>query len=379
MIKPIHFTNSIVCFLCIIIFTACQEYNAQSADHYPSNLSNNFEEPSSTAPMSTSNSETITIYDKGLQMPVANIHPPSGFKVKSDISTNVSTGNYDRYLIEVANGKGELVAYFSDMTYTVYRDMYTGQLQGISVHQICDYLKEQLKVAYFTQVEFGQMSPDIQGMQQKEFLQISQMGQQQGAKATLVQIPLKGKHKGIRVSGKIGFIQYDLTHQFQGFYEAMGTMSLPYLIFASTDNYTSFETQIRQMKIDFNPAWNQAKAQISQRSHEQRMAQNKQNFDAHQRQHKATQDMYQSQNDAWYDRNLGSGSQYNSSASFIDAVTGHTSFNDPETGFKVRQEGHYNHWFTNGQGQYHGTDDPNVKSSDFQGNWQSIQPMKSRN
>ena len=370
---------TIVSLLLITFLTACQEYPAQSTDSVYQEIAYNMEGTNADKFDRSTNSESTTLFDQGLQMPVAKIYAPTGFKVKSDISTNTSTGHYDRYFIEVANGKGELVAYFSDMTYMVNRDMYTGQLNGYSVAHIFDFVKEQVKATYFTHVEFGTMTADIKGMQEKEFSMITQMAQQQGAKATLMQIPLRGKHNGVPISGKIGFIQLDMTHQFQGFYDAMGYISTPYLIFAKPDQYDSFEAKIRQMKMDYNPAWNQARVQISQRGHEQRMAQNKQNFDAHQRNYKATQEMYQAQNEAWYDRNLGAGSQYNSSASFIDAVTGHTSFNDPQTGFKVQQEGHYNHWFTDGQGKYYGTDDPNVKSTDFQGNWNNIQPLKGRN
>lgn len=51
-----------------------------------------------------------------------------------------------------------------------------------------------------------------------------------------------------------------------------------------------------------------------------------------------------------------------------------STFDDPSSGYQVSRDGQYDHWYTNGQGDYYGTGHPNVDPSALGHDWQQIQP-----
>lgn len=139
-------------------------------------------------------------------------------------------------------------------------------------------------------------------------------------------------------------------------------------------------------QFEVNPEWDQRRSQIidmeTQRmaqAHQYRMAQQKQQFNAHQQNMASMRQSFDQQTQAWYDRNFGpsGSSSYSGNAAVGDAITGYTSFNDPCTGHQIKKEGHYDYWYTNEFGEYHGTNDPNFQPGQhYSGDWKPIQPLK---
>ena len=102
----------------------------------------------------------------------------------------------------------------------------------------------------------------------------------------------------------------------------------------------------------------------SQALHQQRMADNQARFQAHQQMMQERYDASDRQHRQWMNdfRSSGSsayaGSDYTGHEAFIDGIHERSTFDDPYSGQQVQHEGQYDHWYTNGLGDYYGTDDP---------------------
>jgi len=73
---------------------------------------------------------------------------------------------------------------------------------------------------------------------------------------------------------------------------------------------------------------------------------------------------------------ISSSSSYGVSSAINDNLRGTTSFEDPHYGHVINEFGHYDRWFTDGSGNYHGTNDPTFEPiRDLGANWGATSPM----
>jgi len=87
------------------------------------------------------------------------------------------------------------------------------------------------------------------------------------------------------------------------------------------------------------------------------------------------------QNDKWLQNFRSSGNNTSGNVDYsghyktIDSINETTSFFDESTGSRVTQDGQYDYWATDGQGNYVGSDDPNFDPNALEGNWQAVVPL----
>lgn len=71
-----------------------------------------------------------------------------------------------------------------------------------------------------------------------------------------------------------------------------------------------------------------------------------------------------------------SSGDYDSQDTFIDQTHERTTFNDPYSGQEIHKDGQRDRSFTNGLGDYYGTDDPGFNQHSLSGDWQGIEPSR---
>lgn len=349
--------------------------NPPAEEHYQTNV-----------PANRNHTKKVNVMDRSLNMPIVNFEVPSDYRVVHDIATNVNNGSFQKYVFEIHSGEGDKVSYvMPGLDFAAYHDPYTGIRNDNGLGQLLyavmsDYASRNNIKFYQNGLKEVPIPSDERKLQE-----LAQQYRSQG----LMLRSFEWEFSGVQTKGKAAFVIIDMTNKIGGMYTEVGQLMIGAIVEAAPNRFTGFEKAIKNLNMDFNPNWSKTRAQISQRNsqqmaasrqqmaanHQQRMASNNAAFRAQQDAHRQTQAAYQASNDAWYDRNLGSGSNYNSTAAFNDAMTEHTSFDDPHTGFQVKQEGFHDYWYTDGQGEYYGTDDAFFDPSSLQGNWQSIQPL----
>jgi len=134
-----------------------------------------------------------------------------------------------------------------------------------------------------------------------------------------------------------------------------------------------------------NPQYQQAQQQISQRASRQRMRANQQQFDSHQRMMKDRYRSNDQQNQQWMNnfRNDNAGSAgsngYSGQDAYIDSIHERNTFYDPDSGQNVSRDGQYEQNYTDGLGNYYGTNDPSFNPNSLQGDWQATEPLRPNN
>lgn len=332
----------------------------------------------------------MTVTDQTLNMPMATIQVPGGWQLHQDIASNPNGAGYLKFLLALENPEGEIHGYLPfSMAYATTN--YYGQATGVDFEQLMTYLMHYCSQPFLEKFSQGPIISDQEelmsenGKAVQEFakalaMQSINMGAHAQAEADIVKMNFTAYRKSIPYKGKLhaakmgAITQYDANmSQNHGF--ILGSFTLaPEPLFgkAAARDTDSF------MPVELNPQWDQKRLQIMEQSHQQRMAQQKQQFDAHQRNMASMRQTFDQQNQAWYDRNFGpsGASSYSGNAAVADAITGYTSFNDPHTGHQIKKEGHYDYWYTNEFGEYHGTNDPNFQPEQhYSGNWKPIRPV----
>jgi hypothetical protein len=372
-------------FLNCCFLTACtsmENENTVASFNSPNAISMNYGNQSDNQITNSPSNTTSVIMDKGLNIPLGRIVVPKGWTLRQNIISTTHTAGFQAFQLELHGPNDELIMYLPlNVQYMKTADFFTGQMQGYGFEELAQYLvSEMLREKSQGLTAFG-FQVDRKTQQDPQFRKMEAEVRQLIGSLTPHEFQIKGQYKGKCVQGSGIVLQVDYSQNLQG----MGTAGVLFngaIVIATPDRLSQTLKLSETVQLEFNPQWDQAKDQIIRNdtdrmtaSHNARMANQKASFNAQQQAYHQTQAAYQSQNDAWYHNNLGAGSQYNSSAAFTDAITGHTSFQDPYTGHQIKQEGHYNHWYTNQHGEYYGTDDASFNPATLQGDWQAIEPL----
>lgn len=338
--------------------------------------------PSAPAKKKSTKTKKISIRDKTLKMPIVSMRLPEGLDVHHNIATDLSNGFYTSYDLTIVNRAGHKATFLPDgIEFARAHDGFGGYY-GEDLLSTLRHIAHSYSTYNSPGVRFEANGPKKVAIT-SEHQELYQMASQYRAQGSSIEM-YEWAFTGPKSAGKAAFVIVDNTSQYRGVgnFTSVGAIMSGLFVEAAPSQVDQFEALVSTIDMEYNPQWLQARQQIKANvmeqmnaGHQQRMAANNASFRASQEAHKQTQAAYQASNDAWYDRNLGAGSQYNSSAAFNDAITGHTSFNDPYSGHQIKQEGHYNYWYTDGQGEYYGTDDASFDPSSLQGNWQNVQPL----
>ncbi|MCC5930671.1 MAG: hypothetical protein JJU28_15610 [Cyclobacteriaceae bacterium] len=348
--------------------------------------------------METTAAERVTIMDQALNMSMATVNVPSGWKLHQDVASNPNGAGYLKFHISIESPEGEIYGYLPAMiNYFVY-NMY-GQWTGTSFEQLVQYLAHYSGQPYLEKFSMGKIEPDHEAMQHEAVRQAAhqhqQMIQQSNAYGGgysqaiadfgVYKLECKAFRKNVAYKGSISVMKLGTIDQSPQMQIYHGPIFGSY-IFAPEKLIVKALAREDVLQIQINPAWDGKRSQIIDREtqrmsqdHQQRMAAQQQQFQSHQQNMAAQRQQFEQHNQDWYRRNFGSGGSgaYSGNAAVTDAITGYSSFNDPYTGHQIKQEGHYDYWYTNEFGEYHGTNDPNFQPErHYNGNWQAIQPLK---
>lgn len=330
-----------------------------------------------------SRDERAVLMDRGLGIPVGNVLVPKGYKLQYDLVTNVQTGAYDRFWIELNGPSGEMLRGVAKLNYSRY--------SGQEFEPICQQLI-QYSVNDLSNVQFGNAQINQKRMSEPKVQQYRQQLLAQGMDLQLLEMAFTANKNGTPVKGRFE-VMHQIFNGFNGQYTGgfinMRMMLSPFAV------YEKLLADVQRFDDGYqpNPQHDQLLSQIIDRqtemntaAHNQRMANQKQSFDAHQQKMQgiyAANDARNAQwmnnfRQGWSTNSPSTQTEYGQHESFVDAITERTSFDDPHLGQKVHRDGNYNYWYTDGNGQYHGTDDPNFNPSSLGNNWQSIEPLRTR-
>lgn len=399
--KPSFLKLTLLLLSFCICFTSCASPNekaSNSHDPKPSMTENDGVQKATSEAKELPNSSSmqkVEVKDQALNMTMMTLKVPAGWVLHQDVASNPNGSGYLKFLLAMESPEGEIHGFLPlMMNYNAYV-MY-GQQSGVYFDDLVNYLMHYCSRPFLEKFIIGSRQSDREalasdeGRQYREFAQnYTNMVIQAGAYATMdfdiVKMDFTASRKNVPYKGvlkatKIGVIDQDpyLTSKYG---IVLGGFTL-----APENLFAQAEKREMDMDLQVNPQWDAKRSQIidmeTQRmsqDHQARMALQRQQFNAHQQNMASMRQTFDQQNQAWYERNFGSGgsSSYSGNASVTDAITGYSSFSDPYTGQQIKKEGHYNYWYTNEFGEYHGTDDPNFQPGNhYSGNWTPVQPLK---
>ncbi len=344
------------------------------------------------------------IMDQGLNMLMATIRVPTGWSLIQDVASNPEGSGFLKYILCLQSPEGSTYCLLPPMTkYEWVNSSYLQQSFGHNFDEVVKQIAQHILPAFADQFNLGRSQRDNsteeieqiralfanhQSMVARENQQYAfaggefQMQVDNGA----FNFSLEGVKDGQKLKGNIKALKLGY-YMNMGYQESFSGQIMGTLTMAPSPVFDAMDPDEEVFDLTVNPEWDLRRSQIidieTQRmmqEHQQRMANRNQQFQQHQSNMQQMRLGFEQQNQSWYERNLGTGgsSSYSSTEQFLDgAITGKTTFNDPYTGQQIKQDGHYNHWYTNEFGEYQGSDDPSYDPNMYGGgNWQPIQPTR---
>lgn len=338
------------------------------------------------------------VMDQSLNIPMLSIMVPSGWTLHQDIASNPNGSGYLKFLLAMESPEGEVHG-FLPLMMNYNASIIYGQQSGMYFDELVTYLMHYCSRPFLEKFTLERKESDKEslasdeGKQYREFAQnytnmIIQAGIYASMDFDIIKMDFSAFRNNVPYKGMIKAVKIGVIDQNPYLTSKYGVIFGGYTL-APANFFSHAEKREFEMDMQVNPEWTTKRSNIidmeTQRmsqDHQARMAQQRQLFNAHQQNMASMRQTFDQQNQAWYERNYGSGgsSAYSGNTSVTDAITGYTSFSDPYSGHQIKKEGHYNYWYTNEFGEYHGTDDPNFKPGNhYSGNWKPIQPLKPNN
>ena len=317
-------------------------------------------------------------------MPIGTYTLPEGWSLTQDVATDPATNKSIQYNVEMNGPRGEMIRALGNAQY--------GQMAGKNFEQAWYQTVMAGLQGEFEQINFGTFQPDPLAQQNALKVQVIQRLLSQGGQVQCLQVPISAQRNGQMIKGVVTIMRVDAS-------PAMGSVTVGCAIAPASgyDQLMQARTGIIN-NYEPNPAYEQRREQIqagvqnqiqtyhnqqmaaSQSAHQQRMAQNQANFNAHQQrmnEMSQTQDASfnnymnnarNSHNSAW------SNNDYTGHDAVIDGIHGRSTFENPDTGYDISLDGDYKYNYTDGLGNYYRTDDPNFDPASLQGNWYQVNP-----
>lgn len=327
-------------------------------------------------PVSDNRTDRVVLVDRSLQMPIGSTMVPPGWQLAQDIALNPGTGQYERYRLDVIGPNGQSLRTLNNTGYS--------QMEGTNFEQTWRGLVMNSVRGELTNFQIGALSLSTTLENDRTYREVSQSIRQQGMQIQPLEAIFTGERGGQLYRGKVYVVHMYMSHMMGPMGAVMVRIVMgPENLFAETLMIDQQVTDSYQPNPQYTQRVNQIHQQIAQnrqqdmqamnQAHQQRMRDMRQGFDA--------QNQQWSENffGSWNTGSSGASSGYNSNDQFLDAVTGHSTFDDPHTGYQRKVEGHYQYNFTDGMGNYYGTDDPNFNYRSLGNSWKPIDPLRPNN
>ena len=317
-------------------------------------------------PYQQPNTNTVQVFDRGMQMNMCIYQLPTGWCINQDIVTNP----YDvhnpmpRFFIELIGPKGEWIR---GVKPSIYYPMWGQRFETVWQHGMYVSMGNTFQQVQMHQIE---ASPDASRLFRAHELPIQSYG---------FQMRLSGQIHGYPIEG----MSYTLTMGDQYAASVLATVVICPAGILSQTLQTFFQiessrVQNRQREQLYMQIFSQASQQLMasrQAAHQQRMQAQYAAMDQHNRQWR----------EQFYNTGWSSGSSsvsnspsdsYSSNDAFLDYIRDTTTFYDEYVGHNVQVDGQYDYWYSNGLGQYYGTNDPNFNATVSLGlNWDEVKPL----
>ncbi|PID42349.1 MAG: hypothetical protein CSA52_03790 [Gammaproteobacteria bacterium] len=335
---------------------------------------------------SSAQAKKVTIMDRGLNMPISTVTLPEGWELTQDIAFNAVSGRYSRYQFELRDSHGGTSFTSLRLQSVNYGPFFRMVSQGLPLEQLWKkVVYQELQQRNIVNVRFGE--PSSQGdwvSEQVESMRkvIAQNREKFSGLPAMrfFEAEIHGQRNGQNYQGR-AFITV------MPFSQQDGTAKIS-LVLAPSERFSKALAGFRQIKPEGNPDYVGVTARLidnvtrqNQLAHQRRMADQRRNFNAHQnmvRQRSAQQDANFQQ---WMSdfRNDGTtpsaGGSYTGQDYLVDSIHEQQTFYDPDSGYNVSRDGQYDYNYTDGMGNYYGTDNPSFNPHSLPGDWQQTYPL----
>ncbi|MCP3869619.1 MAG: hypothetical protein GY703_16310 [Gammaproteobacteria bacterium] len=325
--------------------------------------------PATTIP--APDSRSVQIMDQAFNMPMWREKVPAGWQVFQRIATDMNRGSYTAFLRDIYGPRGELIR---DLGQTTHNSA-VGLSSNLIIPKLIATTVQQPTIG---QGRTSEMMESLWVVKRKRLAE-----EQQGRSLQTYEIPFEGMREGKPVKGMF-YLMNTPFPQFRdaGFMEFALVVSSPEH-FAQALQVNEGVLRSRELSGDYEKRkhqHNQLATQRNQIDHQKRMEQLKVNYEAHQTRMRGVYASSDALHQSWMNSNrrgsTSSGGEYGGQDAFVDQIHERTTINDPYSGQEIHQDGQRDRWFTNGLGDFVGTDDPSFNPYALQGNWQAIEPSR---
>ncbi len=327
-------------------------------------------------PVSNDRNQRVVIVDHGLQMQMASIEVPPGWNLLQDISLNLYTGQYDRFRSDLIGPNGQFIRTLNIAQYS--------QWEGTNFEQTWRSMVMNGLSGAIDNIRLSNLQPSPTMENDQQYREGVQKLRQQGMQVQALEVPFSGQrnagtYRGVayiahatipQSPGNMGVLIGKIVGSPEHLFEE--TLMIDKKVSASHQQNPQYDMRVAQIHQQVAQRRQQEMAEMN-RSHQQRMQDMRQGFDAQNRQW--SENFFGS----WNTGSSTTGSGYSSNDQFLDAITGYSTFDDPQTGYQRRIEGHYQYNFTDGMGNYYGTNDPNFDYGVLGNSWRPIDPLRPNN
>jgi hypothetical protein len=322
----------------------------------------------------TSFAKTVTITDTGINMLRETIELPDGWRLDADIAINPSNGQYVRFKHDIIGPEDEMLRQLPEVYY--------GILTGRNFQQTWQLIIEQA-ISDFMDIEsIGQLI-QYGPIAKRSLKELGASPEQTAAAADRVyEVTVTGSKKGKPYVAVLVIVTVPFDGQ-SGMIMG-GILGSPAKRLDETIN-TSFKIE-KQTKL--NPAYDTKRssiidnaAKIAGIQHQQRMQNNQQLFNQNQQMVKQRSQAADQRHQQWMNNfnqsTPTSNSTYSSDDAYIDSIHETSTFADPDSGQNKTIDGQYQYNYTDGMGNYYGTDNPGFNPGSLpNGDWQETQPLQ---
>ncbi|PIE38001.1 MAG: hypothetical protein CSA52_03785 [Gammaproteobacteria bacterium] len=339
----------------------------------------------------------VTVMDRGLNMPAMTYTLPEDWTLKHDVVFDSGSGHYSKYLIEIHDPNGGMAFTNRYLQFVVYGSALRMLSKGLPFDQAWKNAAYQALQQNFANIRFGEalpqgewaslMSGQIQGYLAKKKGQLSKGEIAQFSKGEFLEADIQAQRDGQNFRGKALMIRASAVQPDSG-------NILMSLVIAPEGHFSDMMAGYLQIleQVKSNPEYARTKQQFanqamqrSQVAHQTRMANQRSNFEAHQNlvnQRSAQQDANFQQ---WMGdfRNDGTtpsaGGSYTGQDYLVDSIHERQTFYDPDSGYNVSRDGQYDYNYTDGMGNFYGTNNPSFNPDSLQGDWRRAEVLTPNN
>lgn len=381
--------------LVVLVVVAFQDFgSSQTGDEAGDSGAGTAVAPTSDARLardaSRSGSGTITLYDKGLQMPRGTYEIPEGWSLRQNIATDPTSGQPTANQVEIRSDQGDLIM-------ALPRGVYNASM-GPPFQLTWQRLAHSALQNNFQQIRFGQPRPSASLMKNDEVQQVAHQMAQDGYRFQAVEVPISATRDGATFNGLLQFAHltpasapFQLGVIYQGTITLAPQGRLDRVLktkqridasFVSNPTYQQRIARITQRARARDKAFSDQQMAASTAAHQARMRDQKAMFDSSQR-NIADMNRMRDQQHEQFMQQLGGGAAdagqggggYDGQAAAVDQIWGRQSFNNPDTGQVQSMDGQYKYNYTDGYGHYHRTNDPNFDPASLPGDWRPTDPL----